>query len=205
MKISDLPLAGLKLIELNVYTDERGFFAERFNEGWFERNGLPTRFAQDNHSRSQPGTLRGLHYQVDPAQGKLIGVVRGAILDVAVDIRPDSPTYGKHIAMRLDDEQGRLLWIPPGFAHGFCVVGDTSADVLYKVDQPYNRSSEGGILWCDKELGIAWPFDAPLVSARDESLPSFDEYRQRPVKWPAPSSSTSAQSPRNPSLQTTAR
>ncbi len=186
MKISELSLAGLKLIELNVYKDERGFFAERFNEELFQENGLPTRFAQDNHSRSQPRTLRGLHYQADPAQGKLVGVIRGAILDVVVDIRSESPTYGAHLAIELKDDEGRLLWIPAGFAHGFCVVGDTPADVLYKVDAPYDPSSEGGILWCDSDLGIAWPFADPIVSGRDRSLPSFKAYRQHPVGWPHP-------------------
>lgn len=183
MKVSDLSLAGVKLIELDVHADERGFFVERFNEARFGTNGLPTRFVQDNHSRSKPGTLRGLHYQTRPAQGKLIGVTRGKILDVVVDIRPRSPTYGAHVASYLSDEDGRLLWIPPGFAHGFCVVGGESADVLYKVDSPYERSTEHGILWSDPDLAIDWPFTDPTVSARDQSLPHFREYREHPVEW----------------------
>jgi dTDP-4-dehydrorhamnose 3,5-epimerase len=184
MTISDLPLSGLKLIELEMYVDERGFFVERFNEACFQANGLPTRFAQDNHSRSQPRTLRGLHYQTHPAQGKLIGVTRGHILDVVVDIRPKSATFGAHVARELSDANGCLMWIPPGFAHGFCVIGDSDADVVYKVDQPYSRSSEGGILWSDPELQIAWPLKDPIVSARDRTLPSFTEYRHQPVEWP---------------------
>jgi dTDP-4-dehydrorhamnose 3,5-epimerase len=183
VKVSDLPLAGLKLIELDVHADARGFFIERYNETSFSLNGLPVRFVQDNHSRSAPQTLRGLHYQVRPAQGKLVGVVRGAIMDVVVDIRPQSPTYGRHLSIPLDDDDGRLLWIPPGFAHGFCVIGAEPADVLYKVDRPYERSSEGGILWSDPELAIDWPVKNPTVSARDEKLPPFREYRQNPVEW----------------------
>jgi dTDP-4-dehydrorhamnose 3,5-epimerase len=184
MKVSDLAIAGLKLIELDVHADERGFFIERYNETRFAVNGLPTRFVQDNHSRSIPRTLRGLHYQARPAQGKLVGVVRGAILDVVVDIRPLSATYGRHLATSLSDENGRLLWIPPGFAHGFCVIGAEPADVLYKVDSPYERSTEGGILWSDPELRIDWPFTDPTVSPRDQHLPRFHEYRQNPVEWP---------------------
>jgi dTDP-4-dehydrorhamnose 3,5-epimerase len=183
VKVSDLPLAGLKLIELDVHADERGFFTERYNETRFRVNGLPVSFVQDNHSRSIPRTLRGLHYQIRPAQGKLVGVVRGRILDVVVDIRPWSATYGRHLATPLSDENGRLLWIPPGFAHGFCVTGNEPADVLYKVDCPYERSTEGGILWSDPELGIDWPFKDPTVSARDQDLPRFRDYRQNPVEW----------------------
>jgi dTDP-4-dehydrorhamnose 3,5-epimerase len=124
--------------------------------------------------------LRGLHYQTAPAQGKLVGVVRGRIWDVVVDIRPSSPTYGRHSAVELTDLNGRLLWIPAGFAHGFCVLGDEPADVLYKVDALYNPASEGGIRWDDPELGIAWPIERPVISARDQKLPSFAEYRHAP-------------------------
>jgi len=183
VKVSDLSLAGLKLIELDVHGDDRGFFIERYNEARFSMSGLPAHFVQDNHSRSAPHTLRGLHYQVKPAQGKLVGVIRGTILDVIVDIRPTSPTYGAHVASDLNDRDGHLLWIPPGFAHGFCVIGSEPADVLYKVDSPYERSTEGGILWSDPDLGIDWPFKAPTVSARDEKLPRFQQYRQHPVEW----------------------
>lgn len=183
MTISDLPLAGLKLIELAVHRDHRGYFLERYNEAVFAACGLPTAFAQDNHSRSEPGTLRGLHYQLAPPQGKLVGIVRGAILDVAVDIRPESPTFGRHVTVELREEEPRLLWIPPGFAHGFCVIGESPADVLYKVDSAYEPASEGGILWADPELGIQWPTRDPIVSARDQQLPTFAEYRSRAVEW----------------------
>jgi dTDP-4-dehydrorhamnose 3,5-epimerase len=178
MKVSPLELAGLALIELPIFRDHRGFFMVRYDEPRFLASGLP-RFCQDNHSRSVPGTLRGLHYQSRPAQGKLIGVTRGQIWDVAVDIRPESPTYGKHISLELNDRDGRLLWVPSGFAHGFCVTGQEDADVIYKVDQLWAPESEGGILWSDPELAIPWPVAQPLVSDRDRQLPRFSDYRQQ--------------------------
>src|ERR1700751_308489 len=121
MKFTPLEIPGLILVELKVHGDSRGFFVERFRDDLFGEAGLPTHFAQDNHSRSAPGVLRGLHYQVDPPQGKLVGCVGGRIWDVAVDIRVDSPTFGKSYGVELSDENGRLLWVPSGFAHGFCV------------------------------------------------------------------------------------
>src|SRR3954469_23419414 len=154
MKVSELTLEGVKLIEPALYADSRGFFVERYNEARFGSHGLPTRFFQDNHSRSMPGVLRGLHFQAAPPQGKLVGVIRGRIWDVVVDIRPTSATFGAHLATELNDTDGRLLWIPSGFAHGFCVLGDGPADVLYKVDHLYNRETEGGILWDDPDLAI---------------------------------------------------
>ena len=180
---SPLPLAGLLLVQLDVHGDHRGFFVERFHLARFREHGLPTEFLQDNHSRSAPGVLRGLHFQADPAQGKLVGVTRGRIWDVAVDIRPHSPTFGQSAALELSDLNGRLLWIPPGFAHGFCVLGDEPADVLYKVDAFYNPAGEGGIAWSDPELAIDWPLREPIVSARDRALPSFAHYRAHPVLW----------------------
>jgi dTDP-4-dehydrorhamnose 3,5-epimerase len=183
MRIDRLPISGLVVIDLVVHGDARGFFVERFREDRFREHGLTTQFVQDNHSRSAPGVLRGLHYQSDPPQGKLIGVVRGRVWDVAVDVRPDSPTFGKWEGMELSDVNGRLLWIPPGFAHGFCVLGDEPADMLYKVTAPYNPAGEGGIAWNDPELAIAWPLEQPAISPRDRSLPSFAAYRAQPVVW----------------------
>ena len=183
MNVVAIRLAGLKTVELERFEDARGFFIERYNQERFRQEGLPSNFCQDNHSRSAPGVLRGLHYQTDPPQGKLIGVVHGRIWDVVVDIRPQSPTYGEHFACELNDTEGRLLWIPPGLAHGFCVLGDEPADVVYKVDQPYSPASEGGILWSDDELGIKWPVAQPMVSPRDQRLPPFKEYRLRPPAW----------------------
>lgn len=176
-------IQGVLSVQLNVYGDDRGFFLERFSERVFREAGLPATFCQDNHSRSKPGVVRGLHYQTDPAQGKLVGVVRGRIWDVVVDIRPDSPTFGTYLSAELSGEGGRLLWIPPGLAHGFCVVGDEPADVLYKVDRPYNRETEGGILWSDPELNIKWPVERPTVSDRDRQLQTFAQYRTHPPRW----------------------
>ena len=176
MRVTRLDLDGLLLIELDVHGDERGFFIERFNLEEFQTQGLPATFVQDNHSRSRPG-VRGLHYQHTPAQGKLVGVTRGRIFDVALDIRPESSTYGQSHSIELSDMNGRLLWIPPGFAHGFCVLDDDPADLLYKVDAPYNPAGESGILWNDPELAVAWPVSDPIVSARDQTLPSFAEHR----------------------------
>ena len=172
-----LGLEGLLLIELKIWRDERGFFIERFRSAAFEALGLPTAFVQDNHSRSMPGVLRGLHYQ--PGQGKLVGAVRGRVWDVAVDIRPTSKTFGQHAACELNDENGRLLWIPKGFAHGFCVLGDEPADILYKVDAPYDPAAESGLHWADQDLSIAWPVEKPAMSARDQQLPSVAEFRAR--------------------------
>jgi dTDP-4-dehydrorhamnose 3,5-epimerase len=183
MKVHRLDIDGVLLIELTVHGDARGFFVERFQYERFQEHGLPTTFMQDNHSRSAPGVLRGLHYQHTPAQGKLIGVTRGRIWDVAVDIRPASPTFGQCVSAELSDLNGRLLWIPAGFAHGFCVLGDEPADVLYKTDALYDPRGEGGIAWNDPDVAVPWPVQAPLVSHRDSSLPSFASYRANPVAW----------------------
>jgi dTDP-4-dehydrorhamnose 3,5-epimerase len=178
MKVTPLDIDALLLVELDVHGDERGFFVERFNLDRFRDAGLHTDFVQDNHSRSRPGVVRGLHYQHTPAQGKLVGVTRGRIFDVVLDIRPDSPTYGHTRSVELSDMNGRLLWVPHGFAHGFCVLGDTPADLLYKVDAPYSPDGESGIHWNDPELAIAWPVPDPIVSARDQAMPSFAEHRR---------------------------
>jgi len=183
MKVSDCPLEGLKVIDLAVHGDARGFFVERYNRQKFADAGLPTEYLQDNHSRSAPGVLRGLHYQSNPAQGKLVGVTRGRVWDVAVDIRPNSKTYGQWHAVELSDENGRLFWIPGGFAHGFCVLGDQPVDMLYKVTGLYNPAGEGGILYDDPELAVEWPIDNPTLSARDKGLISFAAYKENPAQW----------------------
>jgi dTDP-4-dehydrorhamnose 3,5-epimerase len=184
MTVRELPIPGLRLIQLKVHGDARGFFVERFNEEQFRAAGLPVRFVQDNHSRSAPGVIRGLHYQYAPVQGKLVGVTRGRILDVAVDLRSGSPTFGQHFACELSDMNGLVLWIPEGFAHGFCVLGDEPADLNYKVDAPYNPACEGGLRWDDPRLSIPWPVANAVLSARDEKLGSFDDYCQRPrFEW----------------------
>jgi len=183
MKVTPLGLEGLLLVELTVHKDDRGFFVERFQIERFREQGLPTQFAQDNHSRSKPGVLRGFHYQHRPPQGKLVGVLRGRIYDVAVDIRSVSPTYGQHVSVELTDLNGKMLWIPAGFAHGFCVLGDELADVFYRADALYGPGGEGGIAWNDPELGVAWPLSDPVVSDRDRALQSFAEYRANPAPW----------------------
>jgi dTDP-4-dehydrorhamnose 3,5-epimerase len=171
MKIRALPIDGLLEIQLDVHRDGRGFFVERFNLDRFRALGLASELIQDNHSRSRSRVLRGLHFQSSPAQAKFVGVVRGRIWDVVVDLRRDSPTYGHHHAQELTDENGRLLWIPAGFAHGFCVLGEEPADVIYKVDAYYDPRGEGGIRWDDPTLAIPWPIRDPIVSARDAALP----------------------------------
>jgi dTDP-4-dehydrorhamnose 3,5-epimerase len=181
MEVTPLKIAGLLLVTLRVHRDARGYFVERFQADKFAKHGLPTTFAQDNHSRSLPGVLRGLHYQGNPGQGKLVGVIRGRIWDVVVDLRAGSPTFGQSYGIELNDENGLQLWVPAGFAHGFCVLGDGPADVLYKVDAPYNPRGEGGIHWEDPDLAIAWPLSEPIVSGRDDELGSFAAYKLKPV------------------------
>jgi len=176
VKILDCPIEGLKVIELARHGDARGFFVERFHAERFKEVGLPYEFLQDNHSRSAPGVLRGLHYQFVPPQGKLVGVTRGRVWDVAVDIRKGSPTFGKYYGVELSDENARLFWIPAGFAHGFCVLGDEPADMLYKVTGLYNPKNEGGIAYNDPDIAIDWPVENPTISARDTTQPSLMQY-----------------------------
>ena len=174
MEIIDLEIPGLKLVKLKVHGDARGFFVERYKEGM-----LPNNFVQDNHSRSQPGIVRGLHYQRNPDQAKLVGCIRGRIYDVAVDIRKDSPTFGRHFGIDLTGENGLMLFVPAGFAHGFSVLEES--DVLYKVDGFYNPEGEGSIRFDDPEIGIDWRVDNPTVSERDQNSPNFEEYCKNPV------------------------
>lgn len=182
MKVNWLEIKGLAEIQLQVFGDERGFFVERFKKSQFVAQGLDLDFCQVNHSRSAPGVLRGLHYQHSPGQGKLVGVTRGAIWDVAVDLRRDSPAFGQWYGTEINDENFKLIWIPPGFAHGFCVLGTESADVVYHVDREYCQKNEGGIRWDDGELRIRWPLAQPFVSARDRTLDSLEQH----MKFPEP-------------------
>ena len=182
MNVGNLRLPGLRLIQLDVFQDSRGFFVERFNWDGFQEKGLPTRYVQDNHSRSLPGVLRGLHYQHDPGQGKLIGVVRGMIWNAVVDLRIGSPTFGEFESIELSDMNGLALWVPAGFATGYCVPGDEPADVIYKADSSYRPDKEGGIHWADPDLHIPWPLDHPIVNVHDAQLPSFQQYVANPVE-----------------------
>lgn len=177
MQLIKTPLQDAYVVQLQVHGDARGFFVERFHSEKLAAQGLALDCVQDNHSRSAPGVLRGLHFQADPPQGKLVGCVRGRIWDVAVDARPASPTFGQWHAEELSDINGKLLWIPPGFLHGFCVLGDEPADVLYKVTGRYNPASEVGVHYADPQLNITWPGDSFLVSDKDKALGSFADYQ----------------------------
>lgn len=170
MKEIPIDFPDLKLLELSIFPDERGFFVERFRSETWSKFPFSKPLIQENHSRSKPRVLRGLHFQTNPPQAKLVSVVRGKIFDVAVDLRRDSPQYGKWFGVELSGENGRMLWIPYGFAHGFCVMGDEPADVVYKVDGTYNPKTEGGIHWNSKDLGITWPVKDPIVSPKDQAL-----------------------------------
>jgi len=170
---------AVQLIQLDLKGDSRGFFVERFRADRFEEAGLPTRWAQINHSRSTPGVLRGLHLQHTPPQGKLVGCTRGRIFDVAVDLRPESPTFGKHFGVELSDLNGCLLWVPVGFGHGFCVLGEELADVVYQVTEPYNPTGEASVRWDDAEIGIQWPISKPQLSTRDLGALTLREYARQ--------------------------
>jgi len=166
-----LDIPEVILVEAKSFLDDRGFFMESFKESIFINNGIDTKFVQDNFSHSTQGVLRGLHYQKSPkAQAKLVIALRGEIFDVAVDIRKDSPTYGKWVSEILSDQNHNLLYIPEGFAHGFCVLSK-DADVLYKVNQEYSPEHEKGIMWNDPDLNIQWPLDKPILEKKDLQLP----------------------------------
>ncbi len=178
MQVTDTPLEGLKIVELKVFSDSRGFFMERFNKRVFAEAGLPTEFVQDNHSKSQPGVLRGVHYQHNRPQGKMVGCISGAIFDVAVDLRCNSKTRGQYFGLELTEGSGKMLWVPAGFAHGFCVIGPKEAHVIYKVTEFYNPPGENAILWNDPELRIDWPVTEPLLSPKDGVAGSYRDYLQ---------------------------
>lgn len=172
-KFKRLKIPEVMLVEAQAFSDERGFFMEGFKESEFDINGIKTRFVQDNFSHSIKGVLRGLHYQKDPkAQTKLVMAISGEIFDVAVDIRKGSPTYGKWVSEILSYQNRKLLYVPEGFAHGFCVLSDT-ADVLYKVTSEYSPHHERGIIWNDPELAIKWPTDNPIMIKKDLQLPTL--------------------------------
>ena len=158
------------MVEPHVQTDERGFFLESWQEQRYAAAGLPSRFVQDNHSRSVAGTLRGLHYQLRHPQGKLVRVVAGAVLDVAADIRRGSPTFGRWVGRTLSAENKLQLYIPPGFAHGFAVL-EGPADLLYKCTDYYQPADDRGVRWDDPLLSIAWPIERPMISDKDAKLP----------------------------------
>ncbi len=171
MKVIETAIPGLLILEPKVFGDARGFFMESYNAKVFgDATGLAPDFVQDNHSRSAKGVLRGLHYQIEQAQGKLVRAVRGSVFDVAVDLRRSSPTFGQWAGVELSEDNHRQLWIPPGFAHGFLVTSE-SADFLYKTTDYYAPQHERSLAWNDPTVGVAWPLHllggAPLLSAKD--------------------------------------
>jgi len=168
MQIYKTNLSGLLRIEPQVFGDARGFFLETYNKERYMGAGFPdVDFVQDNHSRSRKGVLRGLHFQLNHPQGKLVQVATGSVFDVAVDIRVGSPTFGQWYGCILSEENHHQLWVPPKFAHGFCVLSET-ADFVYKCTDYYRPDDEDGILWNDPKIGIDWPLDAPLLSEKDK-------------------------------------
>jgi dTDP-4-dehydrorhamnose 3,5-epimerase len=167
-------LPGVFMVQPKVFADDRGYFFETWNARRFREAGLPDHFVQDNQSRSRAGVLRGLHYQEPNAQGKLVRCTRGSMWDVAVDVRVGSPTFGKWIGVELNDENKIMLWVPPGFAHGFCAMTDDT-DVLYKCTTAYDPPSERSILWNDPAIGIHWPVSEPILSAKDAAAPPLSE------------------------------
>jgi dTDP-4-dehydrorhamnose 3,5-epimerase len=178
VSVEKTPLEGLLIVRPRVFHDDRGFFVETYNTETFAAAGIPTEFRQDNHSKSSKGTLRGLHFQTTPGQAKLVRCAVGAIWDVAVDIRPESPTFGRHHGIVLTPEDVAMFYIPVGFAHGFVVLSDT-AEVLYKSSNVYNPATEAGLAWNDPDLDVRWPLEGitPRLSARDQANPSFREWK----------------------------
>jgi dTDP-4-dehydrorhamnose 3,5-epimerase len=166
LKLRETDLPGVLIIEPAVFEDERGWFMETFNSAGFAKSGLPAEFAQDNHSTSRRGVIRGLHYQLVEPQGKLVRCIRGVILDVAVDIRRSSPHFGRSTSVELSETNRLMLWIPPRFAHGFSVLSD-EAEVLYKCTTLWDRESDRSILWDDPDLGIDWRVGQPQLSPKD--------------------------------------
>ena len=179
MKIAPARLQGLLMIEPKVFTDPRGFFLESYHRQALAEAGVAGEFVQDNHSGSVRNVLRGLHYQVNTTQGKLVRVLRGEVFDVAVDIRRSSPTFGQWESFTLSAENRRMLWVPAGFAHGFCVLSDF-AEFAYKCSAYYAPQDERGVRWDDPDLAIVWPVKAPILSDRDRQLPRLRDAETLP-------------------------
>ena len=176
MKVRETTLPGVLVVEPRVFGDDRGFFLETFSTRALQGSGIPESFVQDNHSRSSRGVIRGLHYQLADPQGKLVHVARGRIFDVAVDIRVGSPNFGRWFGLELNDENLFSLWIPPGFAHGFCSLSDV-ADVIYKCTSLYDAADDRGVAWNDARIGIEWPVEDPVVSPKDARHEGLSESR----------------------------
>ncbi len=185
MLVKETGLAGLLLIEPRYFRDERGYFLETFSAPRYRDAGITDDFVQENHSRSGKGILRGLHFQVRRPQAQLVTVMRGRVFDVAVDLRRTSTTFGRWFGAELSDEGVCQMYMAPGFAHGFCVLSDC-ADLHYMVSRIYDHSDEGGLLWNDPDIGISWPLEMPVVSARDAAYPRLRDIA--PDRLPRPSS-----------------
>ena len=181
MKITTTALPGVLIIEPKAFGDARGFFLETFQSERYARAGITQPFVQDNHSRSQRGVLRGLHLQRSRPQGKLVSVSRGSVFDVAVDINPQSATFGEHVGIELNDDNHLQLWIPAGYAHGFCVLSD-EAEFAYKVTANYAHGDEYSLAWNDETLAIPWPIESPLLSPKDADAPKLDGNSSLP-RW----------------------
>jgi dTDP-4-dehydrorhamnose 3,5-epimerase len=182
MKVSRARLDGPLLIEPRIFADSRGFFFESFRRDLYRAAGIGADFVQDNHSRSMRGTIRAFHFQADPGQPKLVRVARGRAWDVVVVIRHSSPTFGKWESFELDDERNLQLYVPVGFAHGFCAVSDV-VDLIYKVGSYYDQATERGIAWDDPGLGIQWPTDQPIVSERDRHNLTLAQIAEELPAW----------------------
>ena len=180
MNVSLTPLSGLMVIEPRVFGDARGFFLETYHAAKYEEAGIAPRFVQDNWSRSTKNTLRGLHFQHPMAQGKLVWCARGVVFDVAVDVRRGSPTFGQSFGLELSEATKKQLWVPPGFAHGFCVLSN-EADFVYKCTELYAPQHEQAVLWSDPALGIRWPVESPLVSPKDAQARPLAELTNLPA------------------------
>lgn len=174
MKVITTPLAGLLVIEPNCFGDERGFFLETYQEKRYHEAGILDEFVQDNQSRSVKGVLRGMHFQVKRPQAQIVTVMRGSVFDVGVDLRSGSTTFGQWFGVVIGDSIGpRQIYMPPGFAHGFCVLSEW-ADLHYKVSRIYDPADEGGLLWNDADVGVEWPIEAPILHERDARFPRLD-------------------------------
>lgn len=176
MEVIKTKIPDLYIVKPAVFEDHRGYFFESYNKENFLRNGIDHNFVQDNESKSSKGVLRGLHFQEPPfAQGKLVRVMKGSVLDVAVDIRKNSPTYGKWASVELTQDNKWMYWVPPGFAHGFVTLEDNTV-FFYKCTNVYNKNSEGSILWCDPDLNIDWKVENPILSDKDKTSPLFKDF-----------------------------
>jgi len=180
LNVRETSLPGVLIVEPKVFGDARGFFMETYRLDAFRDAGIADEFVQDNHSRSARGVLRGLHYQEPNPQGKLVRCTRGALFDVAVDIRRGSPTFARWFGLELSDANKRMLWIPPGFAHGFCALEDES-DLVYKCTTLYDANADRAILWNDPEIGIDWPIKEPVLSKKDAGAPRLADADPLPV------------------------